>query len=74
MAMAKIQTVKGLRVEVFLHPLRKNTTRPIDCLDSRDGHRTGIDFSRKMCYTLNRQNRNMKLGELKYERLRKIMG
>ena len=27
MATAKIQTVKGLRVEIFLRPLRKNTTR-----------------------------------------------
>jgi len=29
MATAKIQTVKGLRVEIFSRPLRKNTTRPL---------------------------------------------
>ena len=29
MAAAKIQTVKGLRVEIFSRPLRKNTTRPL---------------------------------------------
>lgn len=29
MATAKIQTVKGLRVEIFSLPLRKNTTRPL---------------------------------------------
>ena len=28
-ATAKIQTVKGLRVEIFSRPLRKNTTRPL---------------------------------------------
>jgi len=28
MATAKIQTVKGLRVDIFLRPVRKNTTRP----------------------------------------------
>ena len=29
MATAKIQTVKGLRVEIFSRTLRKNTTRPL---------------------------------------------
>ncbi len=29
MAAAKIQTVKGLRVEIFSRPLRKNTIRPL---------------------------------------------
>ena len=29
MVTAKIQTVKGLRVEIFSHPVRKNTTRPL---------------------------------------------
>ena len=29
MATAKIQTVKGLRVEIFSRSLRKNTTRPL---------------------------------------------
>ncbi len=29
MATAKIQTVKGLRAEIFLRFLRKNTTRPL---------------------------------------------
>jgi hypothetical protein len=29
MATAKIQTVKGLRVEIFSRPVRKNTTRPL---------------------------------------------
>ncbi len=29
MATAKIQTVKGLRLEIFSHTLRKNTTRPL---------------------------------------------
>ena len=29
MATAKIQTVKGLRVEIFSRALRKNTTRPL---------------------------------------------
>ena len=29
MATAKIQTVKGLRVKIFLRTLRKNTTRPL---------------------------------------------
>ena len=29
MATAKIQTVKGLRVEIFSRPLQKNTTRPL---------------------------------------------
>ena len=28
-AAAKIRTVKGLRVEIFSRPLRKNTTRPL---------------------------------------------
>ncbi|MEY8237847.1 hypothetical protein AALA36_19420 [Lachnospiraceae bacterium 66-29] len=29
MTTAKIQTVKGLRVEIFSRSLRKNTTRPL---------------------------------------------
>ncbi len=29
MATAKIQTVKGLRVEIFSRPVRKNTSRPL---------------------------------------------
>jgi hypothetical protein len=29
MATAKIQTVKGLRVEIFSRTLQKNTTRPL---------------------------------------------
>ena len=29
MVTAKIQTVKGLRVEIFSRTLRKNTTRPL---------------------------------------------
>ena len=27
--MAKIQTVKGVRVEIFSRPVRKNSTRPL---------------------------------------------
>jgi len=44
MVMAKIQTVKGLRVEIFSRPLRKNTTRP---LTVRIG---GTDGKRKLLF------------------------
>jgi len=47
MARQKCPTVKGLRVEIFLRPLQKNTTRPLtvgqvgaDGLDER-GEREG---------------------------------
>ena len=49
MAAAKIQTVKGLRVEIFSRPMRKNTTRPLS-LDSRNGRRTGIVFRNWVWY------------------------
>jgi len=42
MPTAKIQTVKGLRVEIFSRPLRKNTTRPLTgWIGWRNAHRFG---------------------------------
>lgn len=45
-ATAQILTVKGLRVEIFLHSLRKNTTRP---LTVRIGGTAAIGFSMPVC-------------------------
>ena len=50
MATAKIQTVKGLRVEIFCALCEKNYSS-LDRLDSRNGYRTGIVFSGEICYT-----------------------
>ena len=51
MATAKIQTVKGLRVEIFSQVFAKKYYSALDGLDSRNGYRTGIVFNREMCYT-----------------------
>ena len=51
MATAKIQTVKGLRVEIFFAPCAKKYYSSLDSLDRRNGYRTEIVFSREMCYT-----------------------
>ena len=50
MATAKIQTVKGLRVDFFAH-FAKKFYSSLDGLDSRNGYRTGIVFSGEICYT-----------------------
>lgn len=50
MATAKIQAVKGLRVEIFSHPLRKNTTRPLTVwIVGTDGE-VQIVFIGWLCY------------------------
>lgn len=47
---AKIQTVKGLRVEIFSRPLRKNTTRPLTVwIGGTDGE-MHIVFMERLCY------------------------
>jgi len=43
MATAKIQTVKGLRVEIFSRTLRKNTTRPLTVWIGKM-HDVSLDF------------------------------
>ena len=48
MATAKIQTVKGKGWRFFA---KQKILLGLDGLDSRNGHRTGIVFGRKMCYT-----------------------
>lgn len=51
MRAAKIQTVKGLRVEIFSRPLRKNTTRPLTVwIGGTDILQ--IACGEKICYTL----------------------
>ncbi len=48
MATAKIQTVKGSRVEIFSH---EKILLALDGLDSRNGDIAGIVFGGEMCYT-----------------------
>ena len=50
MATAKIQTVKGLRVEIFSRTLRKNTTRPLTVWIVGTDGRTGIVFRNLLWY------------------------
>ena len=50
MATAKIQTVKGLRVEIFSRTLRKNTTRPLTVWIVGTDGRTGIFFRNWVWY------------------------
>ena len=50
MATAKIQTVKGFRVEIF-RALCEKILLGLDGLDRRNGHRMGIVCGGKMCYT-----------------------
>ena len=65
MATAKIQTGKGLRVEIFSRILRKKYYSSLDGLDSRNGRRTKIVFSRKMCYTWGQKLINkLKVGDM----------
>ncbi len=49
MAAAKIQTVKGLRVEIF-RALCEKILLGLDGLDSRNGHKTGIVSNGEICY------------------------
>ena len=42
MATAKIRTVKGLRVEIFSRPMRKNTTRPLTVWIGGTGIKQGL--------------------------------
>jgi len=50
MATAKIQTVKGLRVEIFSRSLRKNTTRPLTVWIVGTDVERGIAFRNWVCY------------------------
>lgn len=52
-AAAKIQMVKGVRVEIFSRSLRKKYDSSLDGPDSRNGHKTLIACGGKMCYTCN---------------------
>ena len=50
MRAAKIQTVKGLRVEIFSRCVRKNTTRPLTVwIVGMDGE-VQIAFVKEICY------------------------
>lgn len=48
MTTAKIQTAKGLRVEIFSRALRKNLHSFLDSLNSRNGHRTRVVFDEEI--------------------------